>query len=434
MQHSLELILVPFDHNGSVHAVAINPKNDEQVISGSDDKTLRLWNLKTGKCERTLTVRTDRVDAVAITPDGKHVISASSSGFFDSKKIEREIVIWNLETGKPQILSADSVRRNSDENSSCNLLSGVVAIHPNDDKQVISGSRDNELRVWNLESGKNKGKLIGFAEHLSAVAITRDKLVISDSNTALKVWNLKTGEELFTLKGHSDLVRAIAVTSDGTKAISASWDSTVKVWNLKDTAVTNNQIDYFNDTLKAIAVTVNGKWLIKAFSDGSLKALNLELQKETVISPSLSDAFAVTPDSKQVISGLSNGKLEVFNLETGKKFSLGSYFDYYRDYLSWLTANINSSYFPSITGYSLDNGKERLYPGTHFNYLLCINCLLIWPVVVLIRLILKKPFDRYSYFDYYLHIASIITSLISLPVFFLLDLLLNNKRARRVNI
>ncbi|MHC5673009.1 MAG: hypothetical protein ACYTXL_13575, partial [Nostoc sp.] len=79
-------------HGNSVNAVAITP-NGKQVISASSDKTLKVWNLETGEKQFTLNGHIFWVNAVAITPDGKQVISASD---------DKTLKVWNLETGKEQ--------------------------------------------------------------------------------------------------------------------------------------------------------------------------------------------------------------------------------------------------------------------------------------------------------------------------------------------
>src|SRR5206468_1160384 len=73
----------------------------------------------------------------------------------------------------------------------------------------------------------------GHSQYVSAVAVTPDgRCAISASgDTTLKVWNLQSGTLLYTLSGHHDSIEAIAVTPDGRRVISASQDNTLKVWD-----------------------------------------------------------------------------------------------------------------------------------------------------------------------------------------------------------
>ncbi len=75
-------------HQGSVIAVAITP-DGRRVVSGSDDKTLKVWDLETGRQERTLEGHQHSVYAVAITPDGRRVVSGSA---------DKTLKVWDLET------------------------------------------------------------------------------------------------------------------------------------------------------------------------------------------------------------------------------------------------------------------------------------------------------------------------------------------------
>jgi len=119
-------------HSESVRAVAVTP-DGERLISGSDDKTLKVWNLHRGELEQTFSGHSDWVIAVAVTPDGERVISGSG---------DTTLKVWNLHRGElEQTFSGHSsyVR--------------AVAVTP-DGERVISGSHDNTLKVWNLHRGE----------------------------------------------------------------------------------------------------------------------------------------------------------------------------------------------------------------------------------------------------------------------------------------
>jgi WD40 repeat protein len=99
-----------------------------------------------------------------------------------------------------------------------------------DGKRVISGSSDNTLKVWDLRTGKEEFTLKGHSDWVNAVAVTADgkRAISGSSDNTLKVWDLTTGKEEFTLKGHSNSVNAVAVTADGKRAISGSSDKPSK--------------------------------------------------------------------------------------------------------------------------------------------------------------------------------------------------------------
>jgi WD40 repeat protein len=77
-------------HTDPVRAVAVTP-DGRHVVSGSEDKTLRVWDLATGETKATLQGHTYLACAVAITPDGRHVVSGSD---------DNTLRVWDLKDGK----------------------------------------------------------------------------------------------------------------------------------------------------------------------------------------------------------------------------------------------------------------------------------------------------------------------------------------------
>ncbi len=308
-------------HSKSVNAVVVTP-DSKLVISGSDDKTLKVWSLETRAELFTLTGHHGSVRALAVTPDGKLVISgsgnmrnpfASTENIFDellsffNGSTENTLKVWNLETGA-ELFTLPG------HSESVNAL-----IATPDGKQVISGSSDKTLKVWNLETGVELFTLTGHSNWVNAVAVTPDgKQVISgSSDKTLKVWNLETGKKLFTLTGHSGLVNAVVVAPDSKQIISGSSDKTLKVWSLEAGADALTFTGH-GSSLNAVAVTSDGKRVIFG-DDYTLKIWDLEAKNKLFSLRGKANALAVTPDSKLVIAASGNKTLKVWDLETKKK-------------------------------------------------------------------------------------------------------------------
>ena len=194
-------------HSSSVNAVAVTA-DGKQAISGSNDKTLKVWDLTTGKELFTLQGHSSSVNAVAVTADGKRAISGSN---------DNTLKVWDLTTGK-ELFTLQGHSRS--------VKSVAVTA---DGKRAISVSNDKTLKVWDLKSGKELFTFKGHIDSVNAVAVTGRRAISCSRDKTLKVWDLKSGKESFTFKGHIDSVNAVAVAVTGKLAISCSRDKTLKI-------------------------------------------------------------------------------------------------------------------------------------------------------------------------------------------------------------
>ncbi len=103
-----------------------------------------------------------------------------------------------------------------------------------DGRKVVSGSGDETVKIWDAESGEELCTLSGHSDVVTAVAVSADgrKVVSGSGDETVKIWDAESGEELCTLSGHSDVVTAVAVSADGRKVVSGSYDNTVKIWDM----------------------------------------------------------------------------------------------------------------------------------------------------------------------------------------------------------
>jgi len=286
-------------HSERGRAVAVTP-DGHQVVSASDDRTLKVWDLHTGKELWTLKGHSERVRAVAVTPDGQQVVSASN---------DKTLKVWDLDTGKKvRTLEGHSERVRT------------VAVTPNG-QQVVSGSHDRTLRVWDLHAGEEVRTLRGHFYGVRAVAMTPNgRQVVSASwDKTLMVWDLSSGEPLKLLEGHSKEVYSVAVTPDGQWAVSASKDHTLMIWDLR-TRKKLRTLKGHSEEVRSVAVTPDGQRAVSASHDSTLKVWNLHTGKELRTLTGHSKgirAVAVTPDGQRAVSASCDTTLKVWDLLTG---------------------------------------------------------------------------------------------------------------------
>src|SRR5215469_8763331 len=200
-------------HTGAVLSVAFSP-NGQQALSGSSDKTVRLWDLHTGKCVRVLEGHTQGVWGVALSADGQAAISGSA---------DNTVRLWDLHTGKcVRVLEGhtESVRN--------------VALSA-DGQEAISGSDDNTVRLWDLHTGKCVRVLEGHTQRVWGVALSADgqQALSGSSDRTVRLWDVRTGKCLRVLEGHTASVFSVAWPTDGQQALSGSADNTVLLWDAR---------------------------------------------------------------------------------------------------------------------------------------------------------------------------------------------------------
>ncbi|WP_437516751.1 TIR domain-containing protein [Sorangium sp. So ce1099] len=290
-------------HSGGVRACALSP-DGQRIVSASDDTTLKVWDLATGKLLSTLEGHSDWVTACALSPDGQRIVSAS---------VDKTLKVWDLATGK--LLS--TLEGHSDWVTAC-------ALSP-DGQRIVSASFDRTLKVWDLATGKLLSTLEGHSDWVTACALSPDgqRIVSASFDRTLKVWDLATGKLLYTLEGHSDWVTACALSPDGQRIVSASADTTLKVWDLA-TGKLLSTLEGHSRVVNACALSPDGQRIVSASADTTLKVWDLATGKLLYTLEGHSGgvtAFALSPDGQRIISASADSTLKVWDFATGKLLS-----------------------------------------------------------------------------------------------------------------
>ncbi len=294
-------VFVPLGHAGGVRAVAFSP-NGMWALSGSEDQTLRLWDVATRKEVRTFVGHTEAITFALFSPNGKQVLSSS---------YDRTLKLWEVATGKEL-----RTFRGHDE--------GVwdVAFSP-DGKRALSGSADQTMKLWNVETGDEVRTFTGHQQAVTDVDVSPDgKLAVSGSvDQTIKLWNMATGEEMRTLRGHAQGITVVAFSPDGTKLISSSEDQTLRLWDV----ATGRPLRTFSghaQSAVAVAFSPDGRRVLSGSQDQSLKLWDVATGKEIRTFTGHTQAVvavAFSPDGTLALSGSEDQTLKLWEVATGRE-------------------------------------------------------------------------------------------------------------------
>ena len=302
-------------HTAPVRAIAMS-RDGQTLASGGDDKTIEVWNLKTGENIRTLNGHTEKVTSLAITPDGKTLASSSD---------DNTIKLWNLQNGQL-------------ENTLTGHSAAVTSIVITPTGQTLaSASRDKTVKLWNLQNSQLRRTL--KAEAISLVINPDGKTLVSGSEDgSIKLWNLLTGKRLRTLipplpksppfpGQRASGVLSLAISPNGQTLVNGSYDDShlslqetdgknIKVWNLKTRKLIHN-FSLGIGSVDTVAISTDGQTFATGGLGREIRLWNLKTGKLIRTFSGHAGgiyALAFSPDGKSLISGSGDKSIKVWQL------------------------------------------------------------------------------------------------------------------------
>ncbi|THU80992.1 WD40 repeat-like protein [Dendrothele bispora CBS 962.96] len=287
-------------HTGSVNSVAFS-QDGRRVVSGSNDETVRIWNVVKGEMEFVMQGHTRWVYSVAFSQNGRRVVSGSE---------DKTVRIWNAEKGEMEF----ELKGHTDSVFSVGLSQ--------DESRIVSGSGDNTVRIWNAPIEGMKFELKRHINPAWSVGFSWDgnKVVSGSDDNAVRIWNVVKGEMEFELRGHTRKVTSVAFSQDNSRIVSGSADKTVRIWN----AVKGEmmfELQGHTDWVESVEFSQDGNRVVSGSNDNAVRIWNVvkgEMEFELQGHTRKVTSVAFSQDNSRIVSGSADKTVRIWNAEKGE--------------------------------------------------------------------------------------------------------------------
>ena len=335
-------------HSNWVMSVIFSP-DGKYVLTGSLDKTARLWDAQTGTELRQF-IHPEIIQTATFSPDGKYMLTGG---------LDKAARLWDIQTGieirkfiHPDYLGST-------------VIMASVSFSP-DGNHIFTGCLDNTIREWDIQTGQELhqwilGDPISFVSNDGKYALTysttdnnairlwdiqtatmlhtfadskssfgtfispNEKYVFTgDSKGIAHLWDTASGKEFQTFKGHIGIVTGVTFSPDGKYMLTGGDDKTARLWDIQ----TGQEIHQFlghTHIVHALSFSPDGKYVLTGSHDGSARLWEVQPHSELPVFTGHQEgiaAVAFSPDGKYLATADYGDTMRLWDVTTGQTLQI----------------------------------------------------------------------------------------------------------------
>jgi len=283
-------------------------QDSTRLSSGSDDRTLRVWDTRTGQQLHVLRGCKGIARMSDFSQDGRRIATLEPGD-------ERFIRVWDVATGR--LIAA----------CEHDHLSTGGTFSPQGDRMVtVEKYPSNVMRLWDLATGNPLRVMRGHRNQVTKIRFSPDgkRFASCSMDATVRLWNGETGDLIATLEGQRGWVTDARFSPDSKRLVSTAQDHTVRIWDA-DTGVPLALLDGHTEEVSEAAYLPDGKTLVSAARDNTVRFWDAELaERHNALRGHTNFVYDVAfhPDGERVASGAWDGTVRIWEATTGRQTAL----------------------------------------------------------------------------------------------------------------